>query len=102
MEQVQQRVLKAQVSSTPCLALFWALWAQGGQCKGATDHHRLIILWGAWGGSVVTVWWEGGPSSLSCCLYPSCLPCSVSSKGRASSQPLSYCVANRVVLLQVR
>lgn len=46
MEQAQQRVLKAEVS-TPCLAPFWALWTQGGQCKGATDHHGLTILQGA-------------------------------------------------------
>lgn len=43
-----------------------------------------------------------GPLSLSCCLYPFVSPCSVSPKGRVSSQPLSYFVANRVVMLQVR
>lgn len=59
MEQMQHRVLKAQVSSTPCLALFWALWAQGGQCQGATDHHRLIILWVPGEAGLVTMWWEG-------------------------------------------
>lgn len=46
IEKVQHRVLKPQVNSTPCLALFWALWAQGGQCQGATDHQD--SSWGAW------------------------------------------------------
>lgn len=44
MEQAQQRVLWAQVSSVPCPALSWAPQAQSGQCEGATGHHGLSVL----------------------------------------------------------
>lgn len=59
MKQVQQRVLKAQVSSTPCLALFWARGHRVGSAKGLqiTNDSSFCGVPGEAG--VVTVWWEG-------------------------------------------